>query len=428
MEPDYDKEEERRLDFIDAYNDPSAFPTMRSIAEVFGIHARTVRKWAKKYREQGYNLINRNNDPSYQGELFDDEIVEQNVRLAKGKQKQQDVNRVERKSFREYARVENAIEEYSREICETLRSHAFPEQTHFHNKPSDTIGIVHWSDQHFNELVELSHNRYDWNIAAKRMKKYVDRMRPLCHAYGMSKLLVALTGDIINSDRRFDELLTNAGNRAKASVLAVDLLRQALLDLNQDFDLQVTFVTGNESRIQKDVGWSEEVASDNYDFTIMEMLRVMLESDGIRFLKPMTCNETVVEVNGQNVLIVHGHSFRKNVEVDIQRCKSKYVSRGIQIDMVIFGHIHSAHISDHFARSSSLVGDNSYSSAAGHYESRASQNFYVVHSDGGFDGIKIDLQDVSNVEGYNITERLATYKTKNIAREQSVLLVDRVVI
>ena len=39
-----------------------------------------------------------------------EEIIGQNVRLAKQKQALQDLNRIERKSFRENARIENAVE------------------------------------------------------------------------------------------------------------------------------------------------------------------------------------------------------------------------------------------------------------------------------------------------------------------------------
>ena len=49
--------------------------------------------------------------------LVDKEILKSNVKLSKQKQKQQDLNRIERKSFREHARIENAVSEYGKEIA-----------------------------------------------------------------------------------------------------------------------------------------------------------------------------------------------------------------------------------------------------------------------------------------------------------------------
>ena len=46
----------------------------------------------------------------------DAEILKENVKLAKQKQSLQDLNRVERKTFREYARIENAVGAYNKEL------------------------------------------------------------------------------------------------------------------------------------------------------------------------------------------------------------------------------------------------------------------------------------------------------------------------
>lgn len=71
------------------------------------------------------------------------------------------------------------------------------------------------------------------------------------------------------------------------------------------------------------------------------------------------------------------------------------------------------HWSDQYSRSLSLVGSNTYSENALNLSGRASQNFYVLHQSGGFDGIKIDLQNTENIEGYNIQARLEAYNTKS---------------
>ena len=50
----------------------------------------------------------------------DRELLQFNVRLAKARQAQADTNRIERKAFREHARVENAVTAYARELCARL--------------------------------------------------------------------------------------------------------------------------------------------------------------------------------------------------------------------------------------------------------------------------------------------------------------------
>ena len=48
------------------------------------------------------------------------ELLTSNVRLAKQKQSAQDLNRIERKAFREHARVENAVSKYVKELKKIL--------------------------------------------------------------------------------------------------------------------------------------------------------------------------------------------------------------------------------------------------------------------------------------------------------------------
>jgi len=96
--------------------------------------------------------------------------------------------------------------------------------------------------------------------------------------------------------------------------------------------------------------------------------------------------------------------------------------------MVIWGHIHNANIGDKYARSSSLVGSNDFAEKALNYTGRASQNFYVLHDTGGFDGLKIDLQHTDGMKGYNIQKRMEAYNTKSADKVHAAETIFKVVI
>jgi predicted phosphodiesterase/DNA-binding Lrp family transcriptional regulator len=345
----------------------------------------------------------------------DMEIVLQNVVLAKQKQGLQDIQRVERKAFREYARVENAVSEYYKEMRDLLKSNVT-----FHNiktksepKKTDAVLVVHWSDHHLNERVELPHNIYDWQIASKRLKKHVIAAKRIANAYGIKHIHVQFTGDLINSDRRNDEVMANAGNRVKATVLATDLYAQAIVDLSADFYVTYSGISGNESRVPKDVSWVAEGATDNYDFQIYEMLDLLLGKK-IPFFRPDNPSESVINIAGKNILTIHGHGAIgvNGLQKAVQEIKGRYISNGIRVDFVFWGHIHEAVIADWYGRSASLVGSNTFNENALNLAGRASQNVYVIHRVGGFDGIKIDLQNTDGVIGYDLDMRLEAYNTK----------------
>ena len=99
--------------------------------------------------------------------LADKEIVEYNVKLAKQKQKLSDLNRIQNKSFREHARLENALVEYNQEIIKLLKKESLSinEGLDLHISKKNTKDkaalVVQIADTHFNELVDLEHNQYD---------------------------------------------------------------------------------------------------------------------------------------------------------------------------------------------------------------------------------------------------------------------------
>ena len=89
-------------------------------------------------------------------QLLDADIVRSNIQLAKQKQSAQDVNRIERKSFREHARYENAVTNLLFNIHELLQKRNFSKQKFKKVKQGKSVGVLQISDTHFNELVSLT--------------------------------------------------------------------------------------------------------------------------------------------------------------------------------------------------------------------------------------------------------------------------------
>ncbi len=342
----------------------------------------------------------------------DAEILKENVKLAKQKQSYQDINRIERKTFREYARIENAVGKYNKELVGIFDKQRLSELTKSHKRTSSAVGVIQFSDIHFNELVDLEHNKYDFSIASKRCKYFVKRAIMYFKSQNISNILLVQSGDLLNSDRRLDELLNMATNRAKATFLAVDIFQQIILELNEHFNVSVCSVTGNESRVKQEWGWSKMIATDNYDYTIFHTLRYLFKDSKINFIDGDP-TELIVEVAGQNLLVLHGNgSIKKGIDTSITQIMGRYKARGINVDYVIFGHIHSARVGDNFSRSSSMVGANDYSEKALNLAGRASQNCYVFYKNGNRDGIKIDLQNYDD-DMYNIEKSLESYNAKS---------------
>jgi len=352
------------------------------------------------------------------GQQVDYETVETNVRLAKQNQALVDRNRIKDKAFREHARIENAVLSYNEALIAELEQHgaalADCPRRSGPLDPGAAALVIHLSDNHFNELVNLPTNRFDFTVAAKRLQLLAQKAKLLGKAYGVERVVVFFGGDLMNSDRRLDELLAMSTNRARATVLAVHLYKQFLMDLRSEFFVDVFGVTGNESRAKENLGWVDVVATDSYDFTIYAMLQAVFdatEDSGLRF-HDFQANEVVFKLHNETFLGVHGHQVNATDQKKCQAIIGKYAAKGINVTHILCGHIHATVISDYVSRNASLVGSNAYSEEALGFVSKAAQNIHIVTPQG-LDGFKADLQNVDGVEGYEIISKLAAYNAKS---------------
>lgn len=384
--------------------------------ELYALHP----ELARPNRLRGYIKTELTTNP------FDAETVSENVRLAKLAQRQADTNRIERKAFREHARIENAITCYNESLLAELEAvgtlMAGCDKRSGPLDPKAAAMVVHLSDNHFNELVNLPTNRFDFQVAAKRLQLLAQKAKTYGKAYGVERVVVFFGGDLMNSDRRLDELLAMSTNRAKATLLAVHLYKQFLQDLRADFFIDCFGVTGNESRAKENLGWVDVVATDNYDFTIFSILQVIfnaIEDKGMRF-HDFSANEVVFKLHNETFLGVHGHQVNATDQKKCQAIIGKYAAKGINITHILCGHIHSTVVSDYVSRNASLVGSNAYSEEALGFVSKAAQNLHLVTPQG-LDGIKCDLQNIQGVEGYSVIKELEAYNAQSAGKASEAL-------
>lgn len=350
----------------------------------------------------------------------DKELLAENVRLAKDKQRLQDVQRIERKAFREDARIENAVTSIGKALLDLNKRYGVQLAQNIDIEPLnnddllDGVGVLQVTDTHFNEKIELPHNNYNFHIASKRLKKLTQEAINYFKYKKVKRVLIAYTGDLLNSDRRLDEILNQETNRAKAATLSAHLIRQQILHIrNAGYEVDIVSVLGNESRVKQEMTFSNEAFSDNYDFTIMAQVRDVLTFsgiDGINFLS-IDKMESVVSIGDYNVLFSHGINLLNSKQKDIQSVMGRYSQQGVRIDYIIYGHGHAYRGTDLSCQASSLCGANTYSDHALGLAGRASGTCHV------FKGREhsmqyIDLQDANN-DGYEIISQLEAYNIKS---------------
>ena len=348
--------------------------------------------------------------------VLDSETVKFTQKLASQKQKNQDISRIERKTFRNNIRLYNALMDQTKALSDLLKVQGLKIKTNeYASNKKKPVGIVQLSDLHANELVSIADNKYDFDVMSKRIEKHIKKSIAYFLANGVTDVVVAMTGDMLNSDRRLDEVTAMATNRTSAQFLCSEVIVNAIVDLNKHFNVTCSYADGNESRVGKDIGWNDIIASDTYDTSIYCIVRrVLQDKKGISFDDRLGTKK-VLKVNGQNILLIHGHQsgFNGDPLKAVTKIVAQYAAQGIIIRMTLLGHIHMAFVSELFGRSGSPVGANAYSQDGLNLTSRASQNCYLVHKDGSIDGVMVDLQNYKGYKGYSIQKELEAYNAKS---------------
>lgn len=387
-------------------------------SQVAGVPKSTFYRWCDEYGISGSGV-----------EECDAELVESNIKYKQETQKQRDLNRVANKTFREQARFDNATEALNQALINKInlinKSEAV--KTKVIKRPDGNFGVVWLNDTHFGEGVDLDNNQYNWDVAGKRLKKFIDSSTQEFKNHNVKRVLFALGGDLINSDRRLDELLCNVDNRAAILIGAVNLINQAINDLKVNFFVSVLSVWGNESRRLPEIGFATPLASDNYDHTIYNMLRLNCAGHlNVEFLGEGL--EILAEYGGVNLFFTHGHTYGNELEKAVAKIRAKYSAQGLTIDYLFSGHVHSSYLGPDFCRGGSLTGNNAYNFNALHINGRATQNAVVFFSKNNRIAYCFDLQETDGIGGYKIPEILHQYHTKSKAKTGSETTILKIVV
>ncbi len=354
------------------------------------------------------------------GDIEDYDLEENYIKSEASKQRVMDTNNLLRKSNRESYRLYNTlIESYNTmtaqldKYSEKLNNIKIVEHK---GGKEDLCAILSVSDWHCNEIINPDDsfgNSYNFEVLSKRAKKFIVESKKELKNNNIKEVYLIFLGDMFNSSRRLSEITHMANALTSACLLLTYVFEQIIVELSKDFNVHVSFVCGNESRIGDFMENSNLLSASNYDYLLFHNLRQLFRNKKVDFITPKNnVQHTITLKNGFTGLFTHGHTIKGDIKKAIPSLLQQYAYNGQKIHGVFLGHFHNCMVGDTYGVSSSLCGGNAYSNNDLHFLSRASQNLYICEKDC-FRGIKIDLQNVDNYKGYNLVEELQLYNNNN---------------
>lgn len=260
-------------------------------------------------------------------------------------------------------------------------------------------GIIFLSDIHANTKIvgnEVNNsNTYNFEVLSKRLEMLCNKSIEHFKNVGVTDVYVILGGDSLSSTKRNGEKLVQITSITNSAYLLVSLLGQFISRLNNNgFNVNVTGIVGNESRIGEDFEMDYLSATENYDWMILLMLNAIFMGTMVKVSIPKNPITEIVKLNLENentfnILINHGYTTKAIEGGDsiVKACIDE------NIDLSLYGHYHHyVGFNGDCFYNGSLIGNNVYSVNRG-FNSRASQNIGVISDKKDFYVIPIDLQD-----------------------------------
>lgn len=248
--------------------------------------------------------------------------------------------RDERNSYRRTLRDEARIDKIKTLIADSIKHLCNLQPIEYDTgcDCDDVEAVMLLSDMHLGMQIDNFANRYNSEIARKRLMAYVDETIRICQESGVSKLNVCNLGDMIHGIIHITARLEEEEDVIEQIMLAAEILAEALNRLQEAAPIIIyRSVTDNHSRAI--ANFKEHVEKENLARLIDFYLEARLKDTNIVFGKDnLDWDISKFELlNGKIMVCSHGH--RDSINTILQG----YMGATREyIDYVCVGHYHES--------------------------------------------------------------------------------------
>ena len=322
------------------------------------------RGWIKNQRYIKDDIIH--NEHMLSGKNIDDltfeEFEEKTEELKRGLYKQQVKTRDVMNSYRRTLREDARVEFINDLIVESIKSLKDLPKVKINTNITDDVveAIMLLSDLHIGMQIDNFYNKYDSNIARKRVKKYVQDTIELCKRNNVQRLNVLNLGDLIAGNIHVTGRIEASEDLISQIMIASEILAEALNDLQEAApEIIYRSCSDNHSRVTPD--FRANLEPENYFRLIDFYLEARLKDTNVQIIHDnLDVDLGFFELlNGQKLAFAHGH--RDNVNTALQGVLGATKQF---VDYVCVGHFHESKLKSFQGAkvfvNSSICGADSY--------------------------------------------------------------------
>ena len=303
--------------------------------------AETLRVWlkARRYLEgdvkKNPHLLSEGTVEDLSFEGFEEQMDEIKKDLQKEQIKTRDHIRAYKNLLRQDARAD-LMRDLIQESVSALPK-LTPESVKIYEPEEKAEAVLLFSDLHIGALVDNFFNKYNVEIARRRVREVIRQTIQYCKDTRVKKLHVLNLGDLIENDLHITARLNQEIDAVEQTMVASEIMAEALVELTNNIPV-VTYRSclDNHSRYTADIKQSkdEESLVKLIDWYLEERLKdtgLVFEHDNLDgHIGIFTLN------NGEKFVFAHGH------EIGVNESVQKYTAATYSyVRYIALGHWHS---------------------------------------------------------------------------------------
>lgn len=261
-------------------------------------------------------------------------LEEKEVEIKKERRKLNDVRTKLNRLINASARRENNLEYISSSIEELKEIKPF--EVDLTEELNDNEAVLNFSDFHLGAMVDNYFNKYDQNIAIERINKLANEVIINCKRNNVTKLHVAINGDLINGFKHLS-LIKNADlSVAESITIASELISNMIYLLCKEINrVELYFAIGNHAVMKR--ANEECLERDNFEFLIFDFIKLRTEGCKNLTIHKNKYSDDIIDIRIGKKLIVamHGHKDKP------KNCSQKLATfLDEKPDYILLGHYH----------------------------------------------------------------------------------------
>lgn len=208
--------------------------------------------------------------------------------------------------------------------------------------------ILHLSDIHYGEVVDMNGVMYNCEIAEKRIKNIFEQFREFV-GYADNMIIFA-NGDLINGSIHPEFSRTNEKTSIEAVLDLSNILVSEIVDLynNTHSHITIAFTVGNHARVLPGDVYYKKQVKENWEYMLGNIIKQQLSSYNDIEVVVSETPSSIWEIEGLRFAVTHGDIFKSlnNIRVNAAKFVEMNMTTSDKLDCLLIGHFHTTRVED----------------------------------------------------------------------------------